>query len=122
MEIRVTTEIYSHDRAEIIYVPVSRKLFVPASNRVVAEKGATKSWSFAEDVPAGYTCVNYKSAALEDVTLVTKLFCQGGPSVQIKNMSMIDDILATGANSPDAQYYYYTVRATLICVRSDLLQ
>ena len=126
MEITLSTNKYDHTVPEVIHVPVSRRISrvapaSPTADSMIIPANGNTSWDFTENVPAGYTFVSYVNALLKDVTGVSRRFYYGeGAKVYCANKSNTI-MYATGHEEGDLDHYYYTISATLICVRSDLL-
>jgi hypothetical protein len=129
MEVQLSTKKYDYSSPAVIEVFVRSKLWKPASDRViVARNFGEANWDLSSSVPAGYTCVcTRNNGGLEDVEgdpmkYMTFDFKQADSAVvTCINQRTGDDVVAAGHSTPDPQYYYYHLKVTLVCVRSDLL-
>lgn len=123
MEVTLSTKKYDHSVPEVIHVPVHRKIQMQTAwaDRVVIAGSGTKNWDFSADVPEGYTCVSYIGAEIGGTDSFSKQFYyDDGVKVYCANKTS-SAVYAKGQDESDPDHYYYTVSATLICVRSDLL-
>lgn len=109
---------------QIKLVSVSKDVTTGTSpNTVIAVPGQTKQTSFTSNVPSGYTCIGYNSI---QVTKITGGAADGivGNSAAVTFMNVGDiDMKPYGHRiQGSTTYYYYTVKATLICVRNGVLE
>lgn len=129
MEVQLSAKKYDHSKPDVIEVFVRRKLWQPASDRVIVARNLGEAnWDLSASVPEGYTCVCIRNnGGLEDVEgypmkYMTFDFKQADSAViTCINQRTGDDVVAAGHSTPDPQYYYYHLKVTLVCVRSDLL-
>ncbi|MBR2601405.1 MAG: hypothetical protein IKE08_01795 [Clostridia bacterium] len=123
MEITLSTKKYDHSVPEVIRVPVHRKILMQTAwaDRVVIAGSGSKNWDFSTNVPEGYTFVSYMDAAIGGTdSFLKQFYYDDGAKVYCANKTS-SAVYAKGQDETDPDHYYYTIDATLICVRSDLL-
>ena len=98
----------------------TRSVYVPSDNKQVIARYSSKQSDFSSYVPEGYTCIGYNDAKLENIS--------GSYTIDIGDSSTVtfragsSAVTATGEQTTQSgKRYYYTEKATLICVKDGVL-
>lgn len=105
---------------QVQLVDATKRIDVSGPAYVVISSRSTRTVSFSEFVPTGYSCVGYNKASLEDISGTTPT--ADIPSNTAYVLYRNNSTTAIGPLGHDTSGWYYTAKATLICVKDGVLE
>lgn len=104
---------------DVKLVDVEMKNYVQSASYTIIASMGTKQIGFGSYVPSGYTCVGIRTAQLKNVS-TGNVIAQATDSATVTFRNLTGS--AINPRGHDDYGYYYTTKATLICVRNGVLE